>query len=102
MVKEFERSVNSEVTVILDLNPEVHLGIKSQSTWEYGRDAALGIMSRQLEMNNSVRLVSNHFFSELGRGEDHFHYLCREVLKWSPEHLTEDESLMRWELRENF
>ena len=96
MVKEFERSVNSEVTVVLDLNPEIHLGIKSQSTWEYGRDAALGIMSRQLEMNNSVRLVSNHFFSELGRGEDHLHHMCREVLKWSPEQLTDDPSLLRW------
>lgn len=96
MVKEFERAVNSEVTVVLDLNPDIHLGIKSLSTWEYARDAALSIMSRQLELNNSVRLVSNHTFSELGRGEDHFHYLCREILKWSPEQLANDPSLMRW------
>lgn len=96
LVKEFERAVNCEVTLVLDLNPEVHLGVKSQSTWEYARDVTLGILSQQYELNNSVRLISNHFFSEMKIGEDHLHALCLEVSKWDPEVLASDASLMRW------
>lgn len=96
LVKEFERAVNSEVTLVVDLNPDIHLGVKSQSTWEYARDVSLGLLSQQLEMNNSVRLISNHFFSEMGRGEDHLHYLCHEVAQWDPQLLSDEPELMRW------
>ncbi|MCB0362580.1 MAG: DUF58 domain-containing protein, partial [Bdellovibrionales bacterium] len=96
LVKEFERAINSQITLVLDLNPNIHLGIKSQSTWEYARDVALAVIAQQLELNNSVRLISNHYFSEMKKGEDHLHHLCIEVSKWHPDIFANSPDLMKW------
>lgn len=80
MVKEFEKIANCDVTVFLNLDPRLHVGYKSRSTWEVAKDAALSIVSQQIEIGNSVQICSNEVFVEPARGEDHFEYLCRVLM----------------------
>ncbi len=83
-VKEFEKCVNAEVVVFLNLERRVLTGHKSNSTWEYGKDAALAIVSQQLELGNSVAFFSNSARLESGMGRDHFAKLCRLISSMEP------------------
>ncbi|MCB0422084.1 MAG: DUF58 domain-containing protein [Bdellovibrionales bacterium] len=80
LVKEFERSVNSNITLILNLDPTIHLGYKSLSTWEICRDVCLSFVRREVQLQNSIQLISQTLFVPFGQGLSHFstisHQLC--------------------------
>lgn len=84
MVKEFEKITNCDVTVILNLDPHLHVGYKSNSTWEAAKDIALSLLSQQIELGNSIQVCSNHLYIEPARGREHFQYLCRQMMDILP------------------
>jgi uncharacterized protein (DUF58 family) len=91
MVKEFEKIANCDVTIILNLDPHLHVGYKSRSTWEAAKDAVLSIVSGQIEIGNSVQLISNDFYIEPSRGEDHFEFMCRTLMSITPKELGSEQ-----------
>ncbi len=80
LIKEFEKSVNTEVTVYLNLDADAHIGFRSHSTWEMGRDVALSVFSQQAELGNSLRLITQHLTLGPDRGES-FLYLLKETVR---------------------
>lgn len=93
MVKEFEKVVNCDVSVILNLDPLIHVGFKSDSTWEHARDCALSVMSQQIDLGNTVQFFTNSFFTPGARGDDHFKYLCRKIMNLDPQTVPAPEIL---------
>lgn len=79
VVKDFEKSVNANVCVVLNLTPNWQLGKNSDSTWEYGKDLALAIIQQQIELGNSVGFYSDQIFVLPGVGEAHFQQIARRV-----------------------
>jgi uncharacterized protein (DUF58 family) len=79
VVKDFEKSVNANVCVLLNLTPNWQLGKNSASTWEYGKDLALAIIQQQIELGNSVGFYSDQIFISPGVGEAHFQQIARRV-----------------------
>lgn len=84
MVKEFEKIVNAEVTVILDLDERVHVGRASESTWEYARDIVLSVVSEQVAAGNSVQILSQRGHIPFGRGQNHAHFIALSLAKQLP------------------
>ena len=85
MVKEFEKITNCDVSVILNLDPRLHVGYKAHSTWETAKDVVLSIVSQQVDLGNSVQLLSNVLCIQPSRGEEHFEYLCRTLMEIVPD-----------------
>jgi uncharacterized protein (DUF58 family) len=79
VVKDFEKSVNANVCVVLNLTPNWQLGKNSASTWEFGKDLALAIIQQQIELGNSVGFYSDQIFVSPGVGEAHFQQIARRV-----------------------
>lgn len=77
VVKDFEKSVNANVCVVLNLTPNWQLGKNSSSTWEYAKDLALAIIQQQIELGNSVGFYSDQIFVSPGVGEAHFQQIAR-------------------------
>lgn len=79
VVKDFEKSVNANICVILNLIPNWQIGKKSVSTWEYGKDLALAVIQQQIELGNNVGFYSDQTFINVGAGETHFQHIARCV-----------------------
>lgn len=79
LVKEFERSVNISMTVILNLDPALHIGYKSTSTWEICRDVCLGIIRKESQNNNTIQFVSNNVYVPFGQGMSHFSTISNQL-----------------------
>lgn len=84
MVKEFEKIANCDVTVALNLDPRLHVGYKSHSTWEAAKDIALSLVSQQVDIGNSIQVCANQLYVEPARGSEHFQYLCRQMMAIMP------------------
>ncbi len=84
LVKEFEKVVNCDVNIVLNMSPHWQIGRHSNSTWEYGKDIALSIIQQQLDLGNTVAFFSDRSFVEPGAGADHFHYLARHIAELNP------------------
>ena len=70
LVKEFEKTINSDVCVMINMDGSLHVGEAATSTWEYAKDLALAYLSEQFQSFNRVQVVSNNFAIESGRGTD--------------------------------
>jgi hypothetical protein len=46
-VKEFEKTVNAEISIILDMSGKGHAGRGSLSTWTRAKDAALSLLAQK-------------------------------------------------------
>jgi len=96
LVKEFEKTVNSEITFLLNLNQSEHSGEKSQSSWEACKDLILGLASQHVSNGNSVQIISTDGQMGFGRGRDH----CHLLMKWLyPKVPHPDVSIPSWILR---
>jgi uncharacterized protein (DUF58 family) len=84
LVKEFERVVNVDVTVLLNLHSLLLTGYKAASTWEFAKDAALAVIQQQLDLGNSVAFATDHVYYEPGVGREHFHTLARRITTLDP------------------
>jgi uncharacterized protein (DUF58 family) len=71
LVKEFERSANADVSIVLNMDAEAHVGLKTQSTWHYAKRAALSVAAQQLWAGNSVQLVAKGLDVPFGKGRQH-------------------------------
>ena len=79
LVKDFERTVSSTVTLILDMDSHAHVGRQADSTWEYAKDAAIAMLKDQIEQGNPTQLISQELTIPFGSGEEHFQRLSRGV-----------------------
>jgi uncharacterized protein (DUF58 family) len=84
LVKEFEKVVNCDVNIVLNISPQWQIGRGATSTWEAAKDASLSIIQQQLDLGNSVAFFSEHSLIEPGAGGDHFHYLAKHVASLKP------------------
>lgn len=79
VVKDFEKSVNANVCVVLNLTSNWQIGKNSISTWEYAKDLALAVIQQQTELGNSVGFYSDQTFVSPATGESHFQQVSRCV-----------------------
>jgi uncharacterized protein (DUF58 family) len=98
MVKEFEKIVNAEVTILLDMDSRLHAGTSSESTWEYARDTALAIANQQLNLGNSVQILSQNGYIPMGYGADHAHYISLCMPRFLPQDSGADLVKTYWNL----
>ncbi len=84
VVKEFEKSVNTSVSFVLNLDPRLHLGSQSESTWEYAKDLTLSLMSQQIDVGNEVQVLTNSFHIDFNKGEAHLHEISRKLTQALP------------------
>lgn len=96
MVKEFEKIVNAEVTILLDMDSRLHAGSKSESTWEYARDIALAIANQQLSLGNSIQILSQNGYIPMGRGAEHAHYISLCMPRFLPQDGAADMVRTYW------
>ena len=89
IVNEFEKNVNTAITILIQMDTRVHMGQADSATWEYCKDLALGIAGLQLSRGNTVQIISNQKFIPLGTGERHLSYLELAMCEWP---LTEDKT----------
>jgi len=78
-VKIFESDINSDVGIILNLDPRGHVGRKAKSTWEKSRDIAISLISGNLEKGHRVGFLTNNFSVELNQGDEHFYSLAKKI-----------------------
>lgn len=81
LVKEFERVVNCDVSVVLNFERQWQVGRDSSSTWEYSKDAALAVVQQQIELGNTVGFFSQASFVEPAVGDDQFHLITRHIAR---------------------
>ena len=85
LVKDFEKSVNADVTLLLNMCAREHMGNRAHSTWEVAKDAALGVLRQQIEEGNSVQLLSNGISIPFGRGSEHAQLITHRIFRALPE-----------------
>ncbi len=66
---EYEKCVNSNVKIILDLDQTLHFGSGDRSTWEILKDYAMALASQQLQTSNSVMGITQNGIIGPGRGQ---------------------------------
>lgn len=69
IVNEFEKSTNTSVTLLLDLNLESQSGSGEISTWELTKDLALSICQNEINKSNSIQVISNDLYIPWGSGK---------------------------------
>jgi len=84
VVKEFEKTVNSQITLLMNMSSKLHMGQGGQSTWEYMRDIALSISDQQLAQNNNIQIITNKQMIPFGEGKNFIQYLELLMPKLSP------------------
>ena len=84
LVKEFEKMVNAEVSIFLNLEPSLQIGSKELSTWELIKDVTLSIASQQLRQYNSVKFFTQNLFLESLKGHQGMHDLARRLITLDP------------------
>ncbi|OFZ17330.1 MAG: hypothetical protein A2X86_02430 [Bdellovibrionales bacterium GWA2_49_15] len=66
---EYEKCVNSNVKIILDLDQTLHFGSGDRSTWEILKDYAMALASQQLQSSNSIMGITQNGIIGPGRGQ---------------------------------
>jgi uncharacterized protein (DUF58 family) len=80
IVREFEKVTNSDVTLIVNLDPAHHIGTPELSTWKTMLDLCLGLASQLLEEGHSLKFGYNSGFIEKSYGPDQFTRILKELL----------------------
>lgn len=79
LVKEFERSTNAEVCIVLDRQAALHVGRGARSTMEHAKDFALGLLSRELRAQSDVHFLSHDVYIPPGSGVEHLAYISKKI-----------------------
>lgn len=81
VVNEYEKSTNTFVTLLLELDLKNQMGIGGASTWELAKDLALSICHNEIRKCNWVQVISHDLYIPFGTGkqqigvfEKHFTY----------------------------
>jgi uncharacterized protein (DUF58 family) len=75
IINEFEKNVNTTLSMILNLDSKLHMGKENLSTWEYAKDISLALASQQISNGNAVQFFSNDIYVESGMGQAHINFL---------------------------
>ncbi len=94
VVKDFEKSVNATVNIVLNLEPFWQLGKGADSTWEYAKDIALAIVSQQAQLGNFVSFMSGGTIVEPGTGENHVYEIASKVAALRLDAVTTEKSAL--------
>lgn len=70
VVNEFEKSTNTAITFLIDLDFDNQLGTGQISTWETAKDLALGLITKEINRYNSIQVIANNLFIPFGSGRD--------------------------------
>lgn len=77
VVKEFEKMVNTDATLVLNLNPAHHVGYDLTSSWETAKDVTLSLVSHLLNQNSSIEFIYNYGFVEKSNSKDQFYAISK-------------------------
>jgi hypothetical protein len=75
IINEFEKNVNTTLSIILNLDSKLHMGKENLSTWEYAKDISLALASQQISNGNALQFFSNDISVESGMGQSHINFL---------------------------
>ncbi len=75
ILNEFEKNVNTTISIILNMDEKMHMGRGNLSTWEYAKDITLAVATRQLNNGNNVQFFSNDVLLASGSGQEHINFL---------------------------
>jgi uncharacterized protein (DUF58 family) len=81
VVKDFEKSVNAMVYIVLNLEPFWQFGKGADSTWEYAKDVALAIASQHSQLGNFVGLMSGNTILPPGVGQSHISEIASRIAR---------------------
>lgn len=70
IVNEFEKTTNTFITLLLDLDLKSQSGQGEISTWELTKDLALSICQNEIQKNNSIQIISNDLYLPWGTGRN--------------------------------
>lgn len=90
IVKEFEKLVPSDVSIIANLDPTFQVGSTEGSTWETIKSLCINLASQTLKEGHSVRFAYNKKYLERGFGSEHLHRIINSLMAYN----IEDE--IRW------
>lgn len=94
VVKDFEKSVNSTIYVVLNLQPFWQFGKGANSTWEYAKDVALAVASQQSQLGNFVGFMSGTTIVNPAMGETHIYELASKVASMNLDSVVTDKSAL--------
>ncbi len=100
VVKDFEKSVNAAVNIVLNLEPFWQLGKGADSTWEYAKDIALAIVSQQAQHGNFVSFMSGRTIVEPGTGENHVYQIASRIAALELDAVVTEKSTLLAESRD--
>ncbi|MGZ3727242.1 MAG: DUF58 domain-containing protein [Pseudobdellovibrio sp.] len=80
VVKEFEKMVNTDSTILLNLNPAHQIGYDLLNTWETAKDIALSLTSQMLDQGNSVEFIYNYGIIEKSNYRDQFYNISQALV----------------------
>ncbi|MEQ1875329.1 MAG: DUF58 domain-containing protein [Bdellovibrionia bacterium] len=94
LIKEFEKVVNTQITLLLDFDPNYHTGEGSESTWEWVKDIALSIASQQVTYGNDIQVITQDQFIPFGRGDEHVQFLALQLMNMKPQQAVPKQTLV--------
>jgi uncharacterized protein (DUF58 family) len=97
LVKDFEKSVNTDVTLCLNMCTHEQIGGRAASTWECAKNAALAVLSQQISEGNCVQLLSNGMSIPFGNTREHVELVTRSIFALKPGRPPHDSrELLGW------
>jgi uncharacterized protein (DUF58 family) len=102
IVKEFERMVNTDATIMLNLNPAMHVGLAGLNTWETAKDVCLSLVSQMLTKGNSVEFIYNYGVIAKATGPDQFYLVSKALMEHDILKAAENEHQERLHIDDPF
>jgi uncharacterized protein (DUF58 family) len=84
VVKEFENTVSTDVTLWLDFGAGVHLGKSDRSTWEALKDVSLAVLAEIAPGVQQIQVRSQELRLPFGRGPDHLQWATQRISRLEP------------------
>jgi uncharacterized protein (DUF58 family) len=85
VVKEFEKSVSADVSIVLNLDPQLQLKLEKSSSWEQIKHLALSVSQQQLSLGNSIRIFSSDWVLSPSRGDEFIEFLAKRLSRIRPQ-----------------
>jgi uncharacterized protein (DUF58 family) len=100
VVKDFEKSVNSTIYIVLNLQPFWQFGKGADSTWEYAKDVALAVASQQSQLGNFVGFMSGATIVNPAMGENHIYEIASKVASLNLDSVVTEKSALTADVSE--
>lgn len=80
LIKEFEKSVNSLISIYIDLNPYSHVASNEISTWSRSIEVALDLSTTFIAQQNSIQVITPYFEIPMAKGPQHLQTIISKLL----------------------